>query len=142
MTSPPRFSVEWNTSWASEDDLQSLDPDAITRFEQLKQARKMFPHTTMSEHEWSVARTYIPGANAHLEAQAVVLARLVDYMKKEIKELSVDGLEDADFVFAAENGKDELRAQELLHKLRDMKVKDVPAACACYAEGWQVDNRV
>jgi hypothetical protein len=124
-TSPRRFSLEWSTNWIPEADLRKLDPDAITRFEHLKQTRKKFHHTTMSEHEWSVARTFVPGASVHPIAQASMTARLVENVKEEMKKLSVDGIEEVNFVFADKNWEDELRAQQLLQKPRGVKVRDV-----------------
>jgi hypothetical protein len=47
----------------------------------------------------------------------------------------VDGLEDADFVFADMNGKDGRCVQEPLQRLRGVKVKNFKVRTCC-AKGW------
>lgn len=112
--------MEYNTQWLSESQLRDFDADALKAFKERVQGRNLtFEHSTVGGRRWSVARNFIPSENTRPERQIAMLEKIAENTKKEMRDLSLDDLEEGDFAWAdtvnrhGNGAHDALRAQAL-----------------------------
>ena len=110
-----RFSVEFNAKWMSEETLRRKAPAALAEWDALDRKQHL-THEKKGGRKWEVARNKIPSENSHPKAMKEMLRKVVENLKKEVRELSVDDLGKEDYDWTSPE--DMQRARDILQSKR------------------------